>query len=244
MMVARRGMPALVYSDQAKNFIKASKELRKVYQSISWKKIGHDQASKGVNWTFNVPLMPHANGICERMVQSVKQPLRIILGQKTLTFDELTCILSEVEMIVNNRPLDIVNQEEMSPVTPAELMYGKRLDNLSDPNFRKQEVSKVDLKSMWRSRQLTLNSFWKKWSKTYLLNLQIRQKWKEPTEEDLLNKVVLLREDNMSRNEWKIARIQEVYRSKDGLIRSVGLKTPTGFLRRPIHRLALLESAY
>ena len=244
MMVARRGMPNMVYSDQAKNFVKASKELRKLYQTISWKKIGHEHASKGINWTFNVPLMPHANGLCERMVQSVKQPLRIILGQNTLTFDQLNCILSEVEMIVNNRPLDIVNQEDMSPITPAELMYGKRLDNLTDPNFKRQEGSKVDFTSMWRSRQVTLNSFWKKWSKTYLLNLQIRQKWKEPSEENLLNKIVLLREDNMNRNEWKIAKIQEVYLSKDGLVRSVGLKTPTGFLRRPIHRLALLESAY
>lgn len=244
MMVARRGLPTMVYSDQAKNFKKASKELRKLYQTISWKKIGTEHAQKGINWTFNVPLMPHANGLCERMVQSVKQPLRIILGNKTLTFDELNCILSEVEMIVNNRPLDVVNQDEMTPITPAELMYGKRLDNLIDPNFRNQTQSKVDFTSMWKKRQLTLNSFWKRWSKTYLLNLQIRQKWKEPNKDNLINRIVLIRDDNLSRNEWKMARIEEVFLSKDGLIRSVGLKTPTGFIRRPIHKLALLENVY
>ncbi|GBN68016.1 hypothetical protein AVEN_95960-1 [Araneus ventricosus] len=68
-------------------------------------------------------------GFYERLVKTVKEPLRKVLGKALLTFEELTTILSEVEIIVNNRPLTYVENDpgEPEPLTPAhflELGYG------------------------------------------------------------------------------------------------------------------------
>ncbi|GFX00249.1 DUF5641 domain-containing protein [Trichonephila clavipes] len=59
----------------------------------------------------------------------IKDPLRKILGRALLTFEELSTILSEVEVIVNHRPLTYVENDpgEPEPLTPAhflELGYG------------------------------------------------------------------------------------------------------------------------
>ena len=69
----------------------------------------------------------------------------------------------------------------------------------------------------------------------------VRTKWKNPTDHDLLGKIVLVNDDNMAKNEWKIARIIETIPSKDGLIRTAIIKTSTSTLRRPLQKLSLLE---
>ncbi|GFT29474.1 integrase catalytic domain-containing protein [Trichonephila clavipes] len=58
-----------------------------------------------------------------------KDPLRKIFGRALLTFEELSTILSEVEVIVNHRPLTYMENDpgEPEPLTPAhflELGYG------------------------------------------------------------------------------------------------------------------------
>ena len=69
----------------------------------------------------------------------------------------------------------------------------------------------------------------------------VRTKWQNPTHQDLLGKIVLVNDDNMAKNVWKIARIIDTVTSKDGLIRTAIIKTPTSVLRRPIQKLSLLE---
>ena len=92
------------------------------------------------------------------MVRSVKTPLRIIIGNAKLTSRQLAIILAEVEGIVNNRPLSTVTDhpDDLTPITPAELIIGRRMDPLPDPNLRKNETNIVHL---WRKRQATLNAF-------------------------------------------------------------------------------------
>jgi hypothetical protein len=245
--VSRRGCPQLVYSDHGRNFVKASKEIRSLFRSINWKSVESQTHSKGIQWVFSVEKAPWMNGLCERMVASVKRPLRIILGQSNLTFRHLQIIMAEVGSLINNRPLCAMgeNPDEMIPLTPAELLMGRRMEApLPDPNFRAKDAQHLDFTGMWRKRQLLLNQFWRKWRDSYLQNLSIRQKWREPQEENLMDKIVLIRDDNLSRNEWKMGKIIQVFPSRDGLIRSVQLKTATGSLRRPIQKLAILESVF
>lgn len=243
--VARRGCPEMMFSDNGRNFVKASKEIRSLFKSINWKKVTDENLHKGIQWVFNVETAAHMNGLCERLIQSVKKPLRIILGQKQLTFRELQSVLTEVEGLINARPLVMSSEDpnDWNPISPSELIIGRRMDTLGDPNF-KAKGSSVDFKTMWRKRQLTLNAFWKTWTKSYLMTLQIRQKWRQPSNDDLMNKVVLIKDDNLNRNEWKLGRISELFKSRDGMVRAVALKTPKGTIRRPIQKLALLESVF
>lgn len=47
----------------------------------------------------------------------------------------------------------------------------------------------------------------------------------------------------MPPSRWKMGRITDVLTGPDGLVRSAVLNTATGAVRRPITKLALLESA-
>ena len=145
----------------------------------------------------------------------------------------MSILLTEIEGMVNNRPLSTVTDEpdDLTPITPAELIIGRRMDPLPDPNLRKNHTN---FPHLWRKRQEVLNSFWKRWRHDYLLSQDVRKKWRTPSHENLRHKIVLIRDDNLSRNEWKLGRIIETFPSKDGFIRSVLVKTPTSTLRRPI----------
>jgi len=242
LFTARRGAPKQIYSDNAKGFKAASKEIRQLYRSINWNKVTEDGMKTNINWFFSCEKAPHQNGLCERMVRTVKTPLKIIVGNARLTINQLRIIIVEIEAIVNNRPLGVTSNDpnDFTPITPMELVNGRRLEHLPDPNVRKNITS---FQHLWRKRQSILNGFWVRWTKDYLIEQNIRRKWKIPTKDNLLNKLVLIREDNkLSRNEWKIGRVIEVHPSKDGLIRNVTIKTPTSTLRRPVQKLALFEN--
>ena len=239
----RRGTPTVMFSDCATNFKKASKEIKTLYRSINWTKVAEDGRIKSIEWIFNVEKAPWGNAIAERMIRAIKPGLRIVVGNAKLTYNQLATILIECEGIINSRPLGMVSDhpDDLTPITPAELIIGRKMTHLPDPNPRKTETNLVHL---WRKRQATLNAFWKRWQKDYLLNQDLRKKWHKPANDQLLNQVVLLKEDNMSRNEWRLARIIQTFPSKDGLIRSVLVKTPTSTLRRPVQKLALLENVF
>ena len=64
----------------------------------------------------------------ECMVRCVKRCLRKMIGQAKLTHDEILTALSEVEMVLNSRPLTVVSTEELEePLTSSHLIVGQRL---------------------------------------------------------------------------------------------------------------------
>ena len=105
----------------------------------------------------------------------------------------------------------------------------------------------------WRRVQHLINEFWNRWKKTFLLNLQVRQKWTRPQREATVDDIVIVKDDNASRNQWPLARIIRIFSSEDGHIRKVKLamgdsrvgnsgkrKGPLQELEHPIHKLVLL----
>jgi hypothetical protein len=52
----------------------------------------------------------------------------------------------------------------------------------------------------------------------------VRKKWQTPSHESLQDTIVLIRDNNLARNEWKMGKIIETFPSKNGLIQSVLVK--------------------
>ena len=70
----------------------------------------------------------------ERMIQSAKRCLRKTTGSARLTYDELLTSVTEVEMILNSRPLTYLSADEVEePLTPSHLLIGCRVLTLPDP---------------------------------------------------------------------------------------------------------------
>ena len=95
--------------------------------------------------------------------------------------------------------------------------------------------------------QFLADQFWNKSRNFYLHELQTRQKWLTKTECLKKGDVVVLKEKNMARVHWPLARLVEVKKSDDGLVRSVTVTVlkPQGTgqrkLERPITSVVLLH---
>ena len=131
-----------------------------------------------IQWVFNLERAPWWGGIFERMVRSVKRCLKKTIGRARLTHDELTTAMTEVEMIVNSRPLSYVSTEDdKEPITPSHLMTGRRLMSLPDGPYNHDNEIDVSTSPTDPTRRLihlnnVLDHFWKRWNGEYLLELR------------------------------------------------------------------------
>ena len=67
----------------------------------------------------------------------MKRCLRKIVGKSKLTFDELSTAITEVENVLNSRPLSFVSTEDLEELlTPAHFLIGHRSLSLPDSLLR------------------------------------------------------------------------------------------------------------
>ena len=71
-----------------------------------------------------------------------------------------------------------------------------------------------------------------------------RKKWNIPSPNFVVGDLVLIADENIPRNNWLLARITEIHRSKDNVIRVVKQKTKFGTYTRPAANLCLLERSF
>ena len=208
--------------------------------------------NKQIEWRFIVEKAPWWGGYWERLIQSVKRCLRKTIGKSALRFEELATILIEIESTLNNRPLTYLYGDDEGPshvVTPADLICGHRIaSTFSNQQFDVTSTARSltkRVKYQWR----ILNNFTRQWRRDYLLSLQERKSIKQPTTVRVVKEgdVVILKEDGTSRCLWKLARVVEAIKGRDGAIRSARIKLLRGdrsiCLRRPIQHLIPLEAS-
>ncbi|XP_059093162.1 uncharacterized protein LOC131888340 [Tigriopus californicus] len=226
-LIARRGRTRVMLSGNAQTFKAANRDLKSLFSKLDKSKI--TQTFHDISWVFSIERAPWNNGVAERMVRTVKTPLRIMLQKSRLSFRDLETLLIEVEGIVNNRPLAVTkdNQDEHHAITPAELVIGRRIDIL--PDYAGNIEDDPPFVKRWKHLKAMLNQFWRRWSKDYLLELQPTRKWHHGRNFELqTGMVVFIRDKNMSRQEWKLAAIEEfVTNPKTGLVHKAVLRTTT-----------------
>ena len=133
--------------------------------------------------------------------------------------ESLRTLLCEAECIVNSRPIARSITQEDQPLTPNQLLTMK-LRVLMPPPGELQR-NDVYLTKRWKRVQYLANCFWEQWRKCDLLSLQERQKWSKTRRNVRKGDIVLLKDDNVARNHWKSARVEEANADEDGLVRNV-----------------------
>ena len=164
---ARRGLPHWFISDNGKTFKAASKFLKSVFKDDA---VTDHLAERVCEWTFNVERAPWWGGAFERMVQSTKRCLRKMVGQASLNYDELLTAVTEIESIINSRPLSYISAGDTEePLTPSHLLIGRRvlnlpdyLDHLCDQGDEDFDINSSQLTRRTRHLSNTLNHFWKR----------------------------------------------------------------------------------
>lgn len=95
-MIARRGMCSIIWSDNAKTFKVANKELRQCWRVLESDQTQSVLSEKKIQWKFIVEKAPWWGGFYERLIKSVKTPLKKLFAKATLDAEQLTTILAEI----------------------------------------------------------------------------------------------------------------------------------------------------
>ena len=244
--VADHGRPDTFYSDQAKNFTAADKQLKQVLakskdeiQNFTY------QDNYPIVWRYSSPTAPWANGCTERLVGIFKKQLQIALQKVPLTYDQLITISKEICSSVNDRPLGVTEQgSDDIQITPNMLVRGRPntpLQTVSD-----HELSKLPYAEQWIKRKRELKCFWDRWQSEYLATLSVDSKWAKGHSSVIKpGDVVTLKPETLGKNQWRIARVTEVHKNLDGLITTATVKLLNGtVLKRTLRQLALLEASF
>ena len=252
---ARRGLPRKFISDNGKTFKAASRFLKSVFKDDT---VRDFLSEKGCDWTFNVPKAPWWGGAFERMVQSTKRCLRKMVGQASLTHDELLTAVTEIESIINSRPLSYVSAGDTEePLTPSHLLIGRRVlnlpDNLShmcDPGDGDYEINSTQLTRRMRHLSNILNHFWKRWRTEYLAELRESHKHllgkSRGNPQISVGDMVIVHDDSLPRSFWKLGRVRDLIVGRDGRTRGATVTVANKerrltTLNRPLQLLYPLE---
>ncbi|GFX39291.1 integrase catalytic domain-containing protein [Trichonephila clavipes] len=235
---ARRGAPRHIYSDNGTNFVGARRkldEIRKLWLSLPANEaISYYLSKSSIDWHFIPPSSPHFRGIWESGIRSVKFHLKRVLGETILTFEELTILLTQIEGLLNSRPLSYVNDSDIeciSTLTPSHFLTGDVL--LSVP----QELpSTSNHRDCWELLQNIKRGFWKKWSSEFISSLQPRKQCQDAKPNFKEYDIVLIKEEGPP-DTWPMARVLQVHPGNDGLVRVATVKTQNSVLKRPVHKL-------
>lgn len=256
--IARHGKPKKMISDNAAQFKLAAETINKLWGQILMENdVVSYSANQNIHWEFIVELAPWMGGFYERLVALVKRSLRKAIGKVCLTNEQLLTLLKEAEAVINSRPLTYVGDDINSYVTltPAHfLSLNPKVgvpayiqDDANDTDYSPTTTSAERMVNMWKKGLKHLNSFWKIWTDDYLLSLRERpqRKLKEPrTKSPFSANVgdVILIKDDLPRGMWRIGRIHELMKSRDGQTRSAKVLLPTNkIIGRPLSLLYPVE---
>ena len=246
--VARRGPVRTVRSDNGGNFVGAENELNEAWKEMDHAKIADFLKSENcdwerIKWEKNVPTASHMGGAWERQIRTVRSVLNAItMSHKKLLDDEsFVTWMTEVEAIVNSRPLTLqdVNDPDSRPLSPANLLTLKSKVVMPPPGT----FQEADLycRKRWRAVQFLANEFWQRWRKEYLLVMQTRSKWTEKRRNLQIGDVLLLKDEDVGRNKWPMGIVVGTHPGDDGLVRSVEVRISSGsIVKRPVNKLVVL----
>ncbi|GFV25538.1 integrase catalytic domain-containing protein [Trichonephila clavipes] len=241
---ARRGAPKHIYCDNGTTFVGARRKLLEIFKFVS--KLNENEqfcyflSQMNIEWHFSPPVSPHFGGLWEAGVKSIKYHLKRVIGNTNLTFEEFSTLLTQVEAILNSRPLVSLecdnDPDSLNILTPSHFLIGEVIT--SSPEHTNDD--KLSLRSRWDIVQKMKLGFWRKWKMDYLSNLQNRTKWKSPNHNFKVGEIVIIKEDNIPPATWPLGKVIETHPGKDGVVRVVTLRTVKGRFKRPIHKLCKL----
>ena len=238
--ISRRQKPKNMYSDCGTNFKGATKELKEELKKLDQTKIGGFSQHKEIEWHFNPPSAPHMGGVWERLVRTVKTSMRFILKDLVLTEFQLITFITEVENIVNSRPITAISEEpsDLEALTPNHFLKGFNntdvLININESNIAKSS------RKRWKHIQMCLEHFWMRWKKEYLPTLTTRGKWTEEKLNLRIGELVLIQTET-PRGQWPLGIITETIHGRDNRIRMAHVRTNSGTYLRPVAKIHRLE---
>ena len=126
--------------------------------------------------------------------------------------------------MLNDRPLTYVSSDvnDIESLTPAHLLYGRRITSLPYPHVDEDEIEDSDFmndseaRRRAKSQALRLKHFESRWRKEYLTSLREFHKNTGKNEQSVRVEDVVLIHSEKARLLWHMAVIKSLIRGKDG----------------------------
>lgn len=231
--IARRGRCSYIFSDCGTNFTAASKYIADLMKTAV--------ETEKISWSFNPPSAPHFGGLWEAGIKSVKSHLFRTIGQQILTFEEFSTLLTQIEALLNSRPICSVSSDpnDLRALTPGHFLTLEPLTVLPDKDLTHLKLNTL---SRWQLLQRLHQDFWNRWHQEYLHTLIQRNKWNKHNSLTVPGTLVLIKEDTVSPLNWRLGRIVKLHPGKDGIFRVATIRVGKGITQRPLVKLCPLPN--
>lgn len=113
----------------------------------------------------------------ELLVRTIKTALRKVLGERAMSFEELTTVLTKAEAIVNSRPVTfiIASADEPTAISPAHFLVGQSwivFPERPPATGMPTSASRQHTLRKHEYRQKRTYLFWKRWRSECFLQLR------------------------------------------------------------------------
>jgi hypothetical protein len=236
--ISRRGKPAEIMSDNGKNFVGLANDFSKFLSSCSTDIIEY-ATNQAIKFSFIPPYAPHFGVLWEAGVKACKHHLIRVVGNAHLTFEECSTVLTQVESILNSRPLCPLSTDpnDYLSLSPGHFLVGRPLT--APVSAQLIDVPEHRLTCYQRLEKIRQH-FWSRWNKEYISELQTRTKWSEHKGDLQPNTLVVIKDDNVRPMKWRMGRIITTIPGKDGISRVADIRTASGIVRRAFPRICPL----
>ncbi|XP_075248344.1 uncharacterized protein LOC142341306 [Convolutriloba macropyga] len=165
----------------------------------------------------------------------MKRHLYRTVGSTKLTTSAFTTLLTQIEAILNSRPLTAPSTDinDHLALTPGHFIIRRPITAIAEPSSTKNNT----LSRHWRNIDKMIRQFWKKWSVEYFSSLQQRNKWRTANVQPAVDKFFIIKDDNNPPMCWPLARRIQTFDGNDNIVLVVQVKTQTGVYIRPVTRL-------
>ena len=235
--IARKMRPEIIVSDNASVFKTTDEWIKLIRKS---EKLQDQLVSLGITWRFNLSKSPWWGSMYERLIKDLKKTLYKTLGRTHLQLEQLEAVIMDIERHLNNRPLTYVESEsgEEQVLTPNIIMWGRDSHAFEDVEVDEERVTK-----MYKILKNAREHVGSRWNKEYINSLMEVHRINRRKNACLpqIGEIVLVVGDERNKGQWKKARVEELVKGRDDVVKGVLLRHKGNLIEQPVQAVCPLE---
>ena len=166
-----------------------------------------------------------------------------IVGQGLLTWEELSEVILDIEVTMNNHPLCYMEGDVQLPtITPNVFLM---LNSHVLAELQPYRIEERDLRKRAKFLMKTKGAIWLRWTTEYLSALRERhrlRRGKKRKENSLdVRDVVIVKSQERNRSFWPLGNVEQLIAGRDGVVQGAMLLVGQSHVERPVQLLYPLE---
>lgn len=223
-----RGLPASVFADNGSQIQAADGTYRSLFSAMDWGKITRDGAPKNIEFKHTNPGSPWENGCSESLIKGIKRSLVCFTGTDSprIPVLQLQRVFTAIANLLNDRPIGKhpKSPEDARFLCPNDLLLGRALDSVPQSTWPELTGKRGDYAKQVVFTERLVSEWFARWQKLYFDTLVPQRKWHVDCRQVQVGDLVLVRDLNLVRGEWKRGEVIKIFPSADGKVRTVALR--------------------